>query len=110
MARMEARVNLRLTQEVYDTYAKVGKAFNSTPTEMIREMVNDGLEIMQTVGTIIDAAQAGDKEAVAKLFALFMQANEGRLDLARAVIDQEMKGYTQGPATAAGEPQESGQD
>jgi DNA-binding GntR family transcriptional regulator len=93
MARMEARVNLRLSQEVYDTYAKVGGKFNTSVTEMIREMVNDGVEIMQTIATIIDAAEAGDKQAAAKLLNLFMQSNEGRLELAKAVMDQEMKSF-----------------
>jgi len=92
MARLEARINLRLSQEVYDAYARVGEKFNTTVTEMVREMVNDGVEIMQSIAAVIDAAEAGDKEAAAKLLTLFMQSNEGRLELAKAVMDQEMKG------------------
>jgi DNA-binding ferritin-like protein len=93
MARLEARINLRLSQEVYDVYARVGEKFNTTVTEMVREMVNDGVEIMQSIAAIIQAAEAGDKEAAAKLLTLFMQSNEGRLELAKAVMDQEMKGF-----------------
>ncbi len=110
MARFEARVNLRLSQEVYDTYAKVGEKFNTSVTEMIREMVNDGVEIMQTIATIIDAAEAGDKEAAAKLLTLFMQSNEGRLELAKAVMDQELKSFGLQPAAELEEAQKSGQD
>lgn len=101
MSRMEARVNLRLTQDVYDVYAKVGERFNTSVTEMIREMVNDGVEIMQTIGTIIDAAEAGDKEATVKLMNLFMSSNERRLELVKAVMAQEMKGFAPEPAPAS---------
>jgi DNA-binding ferritin-like protein len=110
MARLEARVNLRLSQDVYDTYAKVGEKFNTSVTEMIREMVNDGVEIMQTIATIIDAAEAGDKEAAAKLLTLFMQSNEGRLELAKAVMHQELKSFGLQPVTEVEELQKSGQD
>ncbi len=110
MTRMEARINLRLSQEVYDVYARVGSKFNQTVTEMVREMVNDGVEIMQSIAAVIDAAEAGDKEAAAKLLTLFMQSNEGRLELAKAVIDQEMKSLTNQPATAFTSGEESGQD
>ena len=108
MARLEARINLRLSQEVYDVYAKVGEKFNTTVTEMVREMVNDGVEIMQTIATIIEAAEGGDKEAAAKLLTLFMQSNEGRLELAKAVVDQEVKSLTSQAATTTEGQQESG--
>jgi hypothetical protein len=39
-----------------------------------------------------------------------MQSNEGRLELAKAVIDQEMKSLTNQPATAFTSGEESGQD
>lgn len=110
MARMEARVNLRLTQEVYDVYARVGAKFNTSVTEMVREMVNDGVEIMQSIAAVIDAAESGDKEAAAKLLTLFMQSNEGRLELAKAVVDQEVKSLTSQAATNAEGSQKSGQD
>lgn len=110
MARMEARVNLRLTQEVYDVYARVGAKFNTSVTEMVREMVNDGVEIMQSIAAVIDAAEAGDKEAAAKLLTLFMQSNEGRVELAKAVVDQEIKSLTNSAATIAEGSQKGGQD
>jgi len=108
MSRLEARINLRLSQEVYDVYARVGDKFNTSVTEMVREMVNDGVEIMQTIATIIDAAEAGDKDAAAKLLTLFMQSNEGRLELAKAVVDQEVKSLTSQTATISEGLQKSG--
>jgi hypothetical protein len=110
MAKLEARINLRLSQEVYDVYARVGAKFNTTVTEMVREMVNDGVEIMRPIAVIIEAAESGDKEAAAKLLTLFMESNEGRLELAKAVVDQEIKTLTDQPATALGSDEESGQD
>jgi len=106
MTRLEARINLRLSQEVYDVYARVGEKFNTTVTEMVREMVNDGVEIMRPIAVIIEAAEAGDKEAAAKLLTLFMESNEGRLELAKAVVDQEMKSLTS-PAATTGEGQQA---
>jgi predicted DNA-binding protein len=108
MPRLEARINLRLSQEVYDVYARVGEKFNTTVTEMVREMVNDGVEIMQSIAAVIDAAEAGDKEAAAKLLTLFMQSNAGRLELAKAVVDQEVKSLTSQMATISEGPQKSG--
>lgn len=110
MSRLDARINLRLSQEVYDAYAYVAEKMNTTVTEIIREMVNDGVEIMQTLSTIIKAAESGDKEAAAQLLRLFMQSNEGRLDLAKAVVNQELKsleGPTSQPLPVA---KEGGQD
>lgn len=110
MAGLVARVNLRLSQDVYEVYAQVAEKLNTTPTEMIREMVNDGVEIMQTLLTITQAAEAGDKEAAAKLLTLFMHSNDGRLELAKAVMDQELKTLMLPPATDQAEAQTSGQD
>jgi hypothetical protein len=110
MARLEARINLRLSQDVYDVYARVGEKFNTSVTEMVREMVNDGVEIMQSIAAVIDAAESGDKEAAAKLLTLFMQSNEGRLELAKAVVDQEMKGFLPEPANPLGSGEEGGQN
>ena len=107
---MEARINLRLSQDVYDVYAKVGSKFNTSVTEMVREMVNDGVEIMQTVSTIIDAAEAGDKAAAAQLLRLFMQSNEGRLDLAKAVVNQELKSLEAPASESVEAAKEGGQD
>jgi hypothetical protein len=94
MTRLEARINLRLSQDVYDVYARVGEKFNTSVTEMVREMVNDGVEVMQSIAVIIEAAEGGDKEASAQLLDLFMQSNDRRLELAKAVMRQEMKGLT----------------
>jgi predicted DNA-binding protein len=84
MARLEARINLRLDQEIFQTYAKVAEAFGTTVTEMVREIVNHGAEEMQILGTIIDAAKAGDQAAAATLYGMLMDLGQGRLDLARA--------------------------
>jgi predicted DNA-binding protein len=90
MTRLEARINLRLAQDVFDTYAKVAQAFNTTVTEMLREIVNQGVEEMQIIGSVIDAAKAGDQEAAAKIYRLLMDQSQGRVDLARATGEFEL--------------------
>ncbi len=97
MTRLEARINLRLSQEVFDTYAKVAEAFNTTVTEMLREIVNDGVEEMQILGAIIDAAKGGDQEAAAKLYGALMDQGQGRLNLARMVGEQTLKDAAASP-------------
>lgn len=107
MARLEARVNLRLPQDVFDTYQKVAEAFNTTVTEMIREIVVQGVEEMQIVSAVVDAAHAGDQAAAARLYGALMNVGQGRLDLARAFGDWQLSAEDDGTPAASSDQAET---
>lgn len=98
---MEARVNLRLPQEVFDVYQTVAGAFNTTVTEIVREIVVQGVEEMQVIAGVVDAARSGDQAAAARLYRLLMDVGQGRLEMARALGEIELSAASQ-PEPPAG--------
>lgn len=110
MSNLNARVNLRISQEVHDSYARVAQRLNTTVTEMIREMVNDGVEVMDAMDTIMVAAEGGDKDAAADLLRLFMSSNEGRLQFAKAIVNQDLNSLGLEATDTQPTTKESGQD
>lgn len=89
MAGLKQRINLRLDDDTYLAYEKVARFFNRTPTDLAREVVEAGVPTMEMLGTMIDRAKAGDKEAADSLFSAFLDAQQGQLTLARSMASAD---------------------
>lgn len=76
------RVNIRMSQETHDAYAKVAAFFNRTTADMMRESLESGVQVMHALGAIIDQANAGNKEAAEQLFDAFWKMSRGQLEMA----------------------------
>jgi predicted transcriptional regulator len=91
MAKLDQRVNLRIDSDTYAAYEKVASFFNRTVPDIMREALQESVPTMQTLGTIIDRAKAGDAEAMQKLFTSMIEMHQGQLNMATEVAAAEMK-------------------
>jgi predicted DNA-binding protein len=90
VANLDKRVNLRIDEDTYEAYEKVASFFNRTTADLMREALQGGVSTMQTLGSMIDRAKAGDKEAVQSLFDSLLNMHQGALANARVRMDADL--------------------
>lgn len=78
----EERVNLRLSTEVYEPYARLSKLVGISVSQMFREFLAENLSTVEALIVMAERANAGDKEGV-------QTAYGSLLKLFRAQIDHE---------------------
>ncbi len=81
-----------MEQATYDAYTKVAAFFNRSVADLMRESLESGVTVMETLGAIIDEANAGNKDAAAKLFDAFWRMMRGELDLAELSTSATLAG------------------
>ncbi len=94
MARMEARVNLRLATETYTPYVKLAKLLTDTgipmsATQLLRMLVEAQVEQTELLVTFGEAAVRGDRAAARKMWDAVMEWNQAELNVARAAGEVE---------------------
>lgn len=62
MSRKDERVNLRLSSEVYEPYARLSQLVGISVTQMMREFLTENLETVEALIVMAERAHAGDKE------------------------------------------------
>jgi predicted DNA-binding protein len=92
MARMEERVNLRLSSQVLEPYTRLASLITQagmpmTATHLIRTFVEEHVEQVEYVCTYAELMVAGDKEAASKVFGAVMDWNQSTIDVARVAND-----------------------
>ncbi len=66
--RTTRRVNLRIDEDTYLAFEKVAEFFSRSVASMIRETCELGVPTMRDLGSMIDQAKAGDKDAAHRVF------------------------------------------
>jgi hypothetical protein len=84
MARKDERVNLRLSSDVYEPYARLSELVGISVTQMMREFLTENLETVQALIVMAERANAGDKEGT-------KTAYRSLLNLFRTQIDHEVE-------------------
>ncbi len=97
MPRMEERINLRLSSEVYKPYVRLAQAFTGmgypmTATQLVRMLVEAQVEQTEMLCTYAEAALRGDVEARDAVFDAVMAWNENQINTARTVENAERRG------------------
>ncbi len=104
MARMEERINLRLSSEVYKPYARLAQAFTglghpTTATQLVRMLVEAQVEQTEMLCAYAEAALRGDVQARDAVFDAVMAWNENQINTARTVENAERRGATAASAS-----------
>lgn len=79
-AKLEERVNLRLSTEVYKPYARLAELMGVTVTEVMRDCLSENLEVVETLVAMAEKAQAGDKEGSYTLVGSMIRMYRSYLD------------------------------
>lgn len=106
MAGKEARVNVRMEQELYDDYATAARVLGVSVPDLMRDILRVGQESLQGLIAIAEQAKAGDTAAAVRLMQLMLADQEHRLELAAqlARADVAELAATLDQGTAAGLP------
>ncbi len=96
MPRMEERINLRLSSEVYKPYLRLAQAFTGmghpmTATRLVRMLVEAQVEQMEMLCTYAEAALRGDVEARDNVFETVMAWTENQINTARTMEHAERR-------------------
>jgi hypothetical protein len=88
MAKMEARVNLRLATDTLAPYERLAGLLTKvgtpmTTTQLIRLMVEEQREQVEFLCSFAERALEGDKESAHKVFDAILDWNESHIRLAR---------------------------
>ncbi len=100
MAKMEARVNLRLASTTLEPYERLAEMMTKvgtpmTATQLIRLLVEEQLEQVEYLCSCAERALAGDKDSAMKVYDAILDWNESQIRVAREA----------GKAMSASEPQ-----
>lgn len=104
MPRMEERINLRLSSEVYKPYVRLAQAITGmghpmTATQLVRMLVEAQVEQTEMLCTYAEAALRGDVEARDAVFDAVLAWNESLINTARTVEHAERRGAAAAPAS-----------
>jgi hypothetical protein len=66
--RTTRRVNLRIDEGTYLAFEKVAEFFNRSVASLVRETCDLAVPTMRDLGSMIDQAKAGDKDAAQQVF------------------------------------------
>ncbi len=96
VAKMEERINLRLSTEVYRPYARLAQLMTGmgqpmTATGLVRILVEAQAEQTELICVAAEAAIRGDKEARDQVLDSVLSWNEAHLATARAVEAAERR-------------------
>jgi predicted DNA-binding protein len=88
MAKMEARVNLRLASTTLEPYERLAEMMTKvgtpmTATQLIRLLVEEQLEQVEYLCSCAERALAGDKESALKVYDAILDWNESQIRVAR---------------------------
>jgi hypothetical protein len=97
VARMEERINLRLSTEVYKPYVRLAQLMTGmgqpmTATGLVRLLVEAQAEQTEMLCTLAEAAIRGDKESQHEVFEAVMAWNESQINTARVVENADRRG------------------
>ncbi len=107
MARMEERINLRLSSEVYKPYVRLAQAITGmghpmTATQLVRMLVEAQVEQIEMLCSYAEAALRGDVEARDAVFDAVMAWNENQINTVRTVENAERRGAAAASVSAQG--------
>ncbi len=96
VARMEERINLRLSSEVYRPYSRLAQLMTGlghpiTATGLVRILVESQVEQMEILIAYAEAALRGDKESAHEVYDQMLAWNQSTIDVARAVEESERR-------------------
>lgn len=92
--RLDARINLRVTQDTYDAYQEAAELLGIEPAALVRQFVDGGVPAMQAIAQTARAAQAGRVGQGAGLLVRLMEAAvaQGQLGLEQSLaIEEEVR-------------------
>jgi predicted DNA-binding protein len=107
VSRMEERINLRLSTEVYRPYERLAQLMTglgqpTTATGLVRMLVEAQAEQTELVCVAAEAALRGDKEARNAVLDSVLSWNEAHIATARAVEAAERRAADPHPSPTEG--------
>ena len=78
----EARVNVRMEQELYDDYATAARVLGVSVPDLMRDILRVGQDSLRGLIGIAEQAKAGDTAAAVRLMQLMLAEQEDKLQVA----------------------------